>query len=85
MIQNHSLYLKNRQITLTEFGYIKALDELEETFEISNDDGKKLKMQKVYHKWPHTLQKCRKSLSQGIRVVTRCSANADEGGFFNEV
>ena len=85
MIQNHSLFLKNRQITLTEFGYITALDELNETLEISNDDGKKLKMRKMYHKWPHTLQKCKKSLSQGIRVVTRCGANSDEGGFFNEV
>ena len=85
MIQNHSLFLKNRQITLTEFGYITALDERDETLEISNDHGKKLKMRKMYHKWPHTLQKCRKSLSQGIRVVTRCSANSDEGCFFNEV
>ena len=77
--------MKNRQITLTEFGHITALGELDETIEISNDDGKKLKMRKMYHKWPHTLQKCRKFLSQGIRVVTRCGANLDEGVFFNEV
>ena len=85
MIQNHSLFLKNRQITLTEFGCITALDELDETFEISNDDGKKLTMRKMYHKWPHTLQKCRKSVSLGIRIVTRCCASLDEGRFFNEV
>ena len=85
MIRNHSLFLKNRQVTLTEFGYITALDEHDESFEISSDDGKKLKMPKMYHKWPHTLQKCRKSLSHGIRIVTRCSANLDKGSFFNEV
>ena len=85
MIQNHSLFLKNRQITLTEFGYITALDELDETLEISNDDGKKLTMRKMYHKWPHTIQKCRKSVSLGIRVVTRCCTSLDEGRFFNEV
>ena len=85
MIRNHSLLLKNRQVKLTEFGYITALNEHDESFEISNDDGKKLKMLKVYHKWPHTLQKCRKSLAHGIRIVTRCSANFDESSFFNEV
>ncbi len=85
MIQNHSLLLKNRQITLTEFGYITALNELNETLEISNHDGKKLTMRKLYHRWPHTLQKCRKSLSLGIGIVTRCSANLNEGRFFNEV
>ncbi len=85
MIRNRSLSLKNRQITLTEFGYITALNELDETVEISNADGKKLQMRKMYHKWPHTLQKCRKSLSRGIRVVTRCGANSDEDSFFNEV
>ena len=85
MIQNHSLALKNRQITLTEFGHITALDELEDTFEISNDDGKKLAMRKMYHKWPNALQKCRRFLSLGTRVVTRCSTNSDEGRFFNEV
>ena len=41
MIQNHSPLPENRQITLTEFGCITALDELDETVEISNDDGKK--------------------------------------------
>ena len=85
MIQNHSLLLKNRQVTLTEFGYITALNELNETLEISNHDGKKLTMRKMYHRWPHTLQKCRKSLSHGIKIVTRCSANLNEGTFFNEV
>ena len=85
MYRNHPLFLKNRQVTLSEFGYITALDEHSESFEISSDDGKKLKMLKVYHKWPHTLQKCRKSLAHGIRIVTRCSANLDEGSFFNEV
>ena len=85
MAQNHSLFLKNRQITLTEFGYIAVLDELDETFEISNGDGKKLTMRKIYHRWPHALQKCRKYLSLGVRIVTRCSTNLDEGRFFNEV
>ena len=85
MIQKHSLFLKNRQITLTEFGCIIALDELDETLEISNDDGKKLTMRKMYHKWPHTLQKCRKSVSLGIRIVTRCCTSLDESRFFNEV
>ena len=85
MNRKHSLFLKNRQFTLSEFGYITALDEHDEDFEISSDDGKKLKMQKMYHKWPHTLQKCRKCLARGIRIVTRCSANLDEGSFFNEV
>ena len=85
MIRNHSLFLKNRQVTLSEFGYITALDEDDESFEILSDDGKKLKMQKIYHKWPHTLQKCRKSIAHGIRIVTRCSANLDEDSFFNEV
>ena len=85
MIQNHSLSLKNRQITLTEFGYITALNEFDETLEISNQDGKKLIMRKMYHKWPHTLQKCRKSLSLGIRIVTRCSTKLNDGRFFNEV
>ena len=85
MVQNHSLFLKNRQITLTEFGHITALDELDETFEISNGDGKKLTMRKIYHRWPHALQKCRRSLSLGVRIVTRCSTNLDEGRFFNEV
>ena len=78
-----SSLLENCHVTLTEFGYITALDEHDESFEISSDDGKKLKMQKN-HKWPHTLQ-CRKCLARGIRIVTRCSANLDEGSFFNEV
>tara|TARA_B100000989_G_scaffold261142_1_gene212030 strand:- start:168 stop:1088 length:921 start_codon:yes stop_codon:yes gene_type:complete len=85
MIRNHSLLLKNRQITLTEFGYITALDELDDTLEISNQDGKKLTMRKLYHRWPHTLQKLRKSLSLEIRIVTRCSTNLNEDRFFNEV
>ena len=85
MIQNHSLILKNRQIKLTEFGIITALNEFDGSFVISNDEDKKLTMQKVYHKWPHTLQKCRKSLSLGTRIVTRCSTNSDAGRFFNEV
>ena len=41
MVQNHSLFLKNRQITLTEFGYITALDELDETFEDDTITDKK--------------------------------------------
>ena len=61
------------------------MEELDETVEIANDHGKKLTMRKEYHKWPHTLQKCMKSLSLGIRIVTRCSKNLDEGRFFNEV
>ena len=85
MIQNHSLFLKNRQVTLTEFGYVTALDEHNESFKISSDNGKELEMRKMHHKWPHTIQKCRKSLAHGIRIVTRCGANMDEGSFFNEV
>ena len=85
MIQNHSLVLKNRQIKLTEFGQITTLNEFDDTFEISNDDGNILTMRKVYHKWPHALQKCRKSLSIGVKIVTRCSANSDHSRFFNEV
>ena len=30
-------------------------------------------------------KKCRKSLAHGIRIVTRCGVNLDEGSFFNEV
>ena len=41
MNRNRPLLLKNRQVTLSEFGYITALDEHDETFEISSDDGKK--------------------------------------------
>ena len=85
MIQNHSLVLKNRQIKLTEFGQITTLNEFDDTFEISNNDGNTLTMRKVYHKWPHALQKCRKSLSIGVKIVTRCSVNSDHSRFFNEV
>ena len=85
MIQNQSLVLKNRQITLTEFGQITTLNEFDDTFEISNDNGNILIMRKLYHKWPRTLQKCRKSLSIGVKIVTRCGANSDHSRFFNEV
>ena len=85
MIKNKSVILKNREIKLTEFGQITALHEFDDTFEISNSDGDMLIMRKMYHKWPHTLQKCRKCLARGIRIVTRCGANLDEGRFFNEV
>ena len=85
MIKNKSVILKNRQIKLTEFGLITALHEFDDTFEISNSEGDMLIMRKMYHKWPHTLKKCRKSLSVGSRIITRCSTNSDNRKFFNEV
>ena len=85
MIKKKSVILKNRQIRLTEFGQITALHEFDDTFEISNSDGDMLIMRKRYHKWPHTLKKCRKSLSVGSRIITRCSTNSDDRKFFNEV
>ena len=85
MIQNFSLVLKNRQITLTEFGHVTTLHEFENSIEILNDAGNKLKMKKEHHKWPHTLKKCKQSLSRAIRIVTRCGANSDNCKFFNEV
>jgi hypothetical protein len=85
MIKNKSVILKNRQIKLTEFGQINALHEFDDTFEISNSDGASLIMRKMYHKWPHTLKKCRKSLSTGSRIITRCSTNSDDCRLFNEV
>ena len=85
MIQNQSLVLKNRQITLTEFGQITALHEFDNAFEISNEYGKTLTMRKMHHRWPHALQKCRKSLSLGFNIVTRCSTDTDPNRFFNEV
>jgi hypothetical protein len=85
MIKKKSVILKNRQIRLTEFGQITALHEFDDTFEISNSDGDILIMRKRYHKWPHTLKKCRKSLSVGSRIITRCSTNSDDRKFFNEV
>jgi hypothetical protein len=85
MVKNKSVILKNRQIKLTEFGQITALHEFDDTFEISNSDGDMLTMRKLYHKWPHTLKKCRKSLSVGSRIIARCSTNSDDRKFFNEV
>ena len=85
MIKNKSVILKNRQIKLTEFGQITALHEFDDTFEISNSGGGMLVMKKTYHKWPHTLKKCRKSLSVGSRIITRSSTNSDDCKFFNEV
>ena len=60
MTQNRSLILKNRKITLTEFGHITALHEFDDSIEIANPHGNKLLMKKMYHKWPHALQKCKK-------------------------
>ena len=85
MIKNKSVILKNRQIKLTEFGQITALHEFDDTFEISNSDGDMLIMRKRYHKWPHTLKKCRKSLSVGSKIITRSSTISDDCKFFNEV
>jgi hypothetical protein len=85
MIKNKSVILKNRQVKLTEFGQITALHEFDDTFKISNSDGDMLTMRKLYHKWPHTLKKCRRSLSVGSRIITRGSTNSDDCKFFNEV
>ena len=85
MIKNKSVILKNRQVKLTEFGQITALHEFDDTFKISNSDGDMLTMRKLYHKWPHTLKKCRRSLSVGSRIITRGSINSDDCKFFNEV
>ena len=85
MIKNKSVILKNREIKLTEFGQITALHEFDDTFEISNSDGDMLIMRKMYHKWPHTLKKCRKSLSVGNKIITRRSTNSDDCKFFNEI
>ena len=85
MIKKNSVILKNRQIKLSEFGQITALHEFDDTFEISNTDGNMLIMRKMYHKWPHTLKKCRKSLAVGSRIITSCSTNSDDCRFFNEI
>ena len=85
MTQNRSLILKNRKITLTEFGHITALHEFDDSIEIANPHGNKLLMKKMYHKWPHALQKCKKFLSLGTQIVTRCGANLEDSKFFNEV
>ena len=85
MIKKNSVILKNRQIKLTEFGHITALYEFDDNFEISNAGGNRLIMRKIYHKWPHTRKKCKKSLSVGSRIVARCSTNSDDRKFFNEV
>ena len=85
MIKNKYVTLKNRQIRLTEFGQITALHDFDDSFDISNSDGDMLIMRKMYHKWPHTLKKCRKSLSVGSRVITRRSTKPDDSRFFNEV
>ena len=85
MIKNKSVILKNRQIKLTEFGQITALHEFDDTFEISNSDGDMLILRKMYHKWPTTLKKCRKSLSVGSKIITRSSTISDDCKFFNEV
>ena len=85
MTQNQSLILKNRQITLTEFGQITALHEFDDSIEIVNQAGTKLLMKKMYHKWPYALQKCKKFLSIGTQIVTRCGANLEDSKFFNEV
>ena len=52
MTQNQSLILKNRQITLTEFGRITALHEFDGSIEIANQDGNKLLMNGVIHLAP---------------------------------
>ena len=85
MLKNSSVILKNRQIKLTEFGQITALHEFDDIFEISNSEGNMRIMRKMYHKWPHTLKKCRKSLAVGSRIITSCSTNSDDCRFFNEV
>ena len=71
-----SIFLKNRSITLKEFGYITAVREFESWVEISNDANLKLRMTKVYHKWPHVLAKCKTFMTKNIKAVTRSGTEA---------
>ena len=85
MNTDSSIFLKNRSITLTEFGYISAVREFEGWIEISNDANLKLRMKKVYHKWPHVLTKCKTFMTKNIKAVTRSGIGASTKAHFNEI
>ncbi len=76
---------EKRSITLTEFGHIVAVREFDNWVEISNEVGLKLRMRKIYHRWPHTLAKCKSFMSKNIKAVTRCGAETSNSVFFNEI
>ena len=85
MNSDSSISLKNRSITLTEFGCITAVREFEGWVEISNEANSKLRMEKVYHRWPHVLAKCKTFMTKNIRAVTRSGTEALNKAHFNEI
>ena len=85
MNSDTSISLKNRSITLTEFGHIMAVREFEGWIEISNEANSKLRMKKVYHRWPHVLAKCKTFMTKNIRAVTRSGTEALNKAHFNEI
>ena len=85
MNSDSSISLKNRSITLTEFGYITAVREFEDWVEISNEANLQLRMRKIYHRWPHVLAKCKAFMTKNIKVVTRSGTEASNKAHFNEI
>ena len=85
MNSDSSISLKNRSITLTEFGYITAVREFEDWVEISNEANLQLRMRKIYHRWPHVLAKCKTFMTKNIKAVTRSGTGASNKAHFNEI
>ena len=85
MITDPTISFDKRSITFTEFGRITAVREFEDWVEISNEADLKLRMKKVYHRWPHALAKCRSFMTKNVKTVTRCSVETSNTAFFNEI
>ena len=85
MNSDSSITLKNRSITLTEFGYITAVREFDDWVEISNESNLQLRMRKIYHRWPHVLAKCKNFMTKNIKAVTRSGTEASTQSHFNDI
>ena len=77
--------LLNRELTLTEFGFIASVHDLEGWIKIVNKDGDELHMKKTYHRWPKVLEKCRNMMIKDFKVVTRYCSSLAHQKYFNEI